>query len=345
MSSFSAPSNPGPGQPVYIAVQPKPSLLARLVGLITWLGIALFVLAVIFALTSPDSFSQDPDNKLEERYHSLAKDGVNKVAVIEIDGVIEDGEAVKKQVDKVLADPKVKAVVLRVDSPGGTVTGSDFMYHHLRKLSIDRNMPFVVSMGGLAASGGYYVSMACGTKENVIFAEPTTWTGSIGVLIPHYNIAGLMEKWEVEDDTIKSAPLKGIGSITRKMTPEEKAVFEELVKESFDRFKGIVKSGRPKLTDDQLKKATTGQVFTTKQALELGLVDKQGFVEDAIARAMELASLDAATTKAVKYHRPKSLADTLVGASAAAQKSEVQALLDLATPKAYYLFSWPNSGK
>lgn len=347
MSTFAAPSNPGPGQPVYIAVpmQQKPSVLARLFTLITWLGVGLFLLMIVVAVTNPDSLSPDPDNKLEERYHSLAKEGVNKIAVIEIEGVIEDGEQLKKQVDKVLADPKVKAVVLRVDSPGGTVTGSDFMYHHLRKLSVEKKLPFVVSMGGLAASGGYYVSMACGTAENVIYAEPTTWTGSIGVLIPHYNVAGLMEKWQIEDDTIKSRPLKGIGSITRKMTEDERKVFVELVKESFDRFKGIVKSGRPKLTDQQMDEATTGQVFTTKQALALGLVDKEGFVEDAIARAMELAQLDAATTKAVKYHRPKSFVDALAGASASAKNSEMKMLRELTSPKAYYLFSWPGAAE
>jgi len=343
------PAVPGPlepGQPVYVPVPmyPKPSVLARIFTLISWLIGGIFVLTIIVALMNPDSLSADPDNKLEERYHSLNKEGANKIAVIEVDGVIEDGELVKKQIDKVKADTKVKAIVLRVDSPGGTVTGSDFIYHHLKLVAEERKLPIVVSMGGLAASGGYYVSMACGKTENVIFAEPTTWTGSIGVLIPHYNVAGLMEKWQIEDDTIKSRPLKGLGSITRKMTEDERKVFVELVNESFTRFKEIVKSGRPKLTDPKkLDDATTGQVFTTKQAIDLGLVDKEGFVEDAINRALELAQLEAGSTKVVKYHRPKSFVDALAGASASSNQSELKMLRNLTSPRAYYLFTWPNA--
>jgi protease-4 len=341
-----SPAIPGPlepGQPVYVPVPmyPKPSVLARVLTVIGWLAFGFFALMIVVTLMNPDSLSADPENKLEERYHSLNKEGTNKIAVIEVDGVIEDGELVKKQIDKVKNDPKVMAIVLRVDSPGGTVTGSDFIYHHLKKVAEERKLPVVVSMGGLAASGGYYVSMACGKTENVIFAEPTTWTGSIGVLIPHYNIAGLMEKWQIEDDTIKSRPLKGLGSITRKMTEDERKVFVELVKESFDRFKGIVKSGRPKLTDKQMDDATTGQVFTTKQAIDLGLVDKEGFVEDAIARALELAQLEAGATKVVKYHRPKSFVDALAGASASSNHGELKVLRDLTSPRAYYLFTWP----
>jgi protease-4 len=344
MSMSATPNSPGPGQPVYVPVPmyPQPSLLARIFSVIKWLVIGFFVLAVIAAIYNPSTLSGDSENKLEERYHSLNKEGTNKIAVIEVDGVIEDGEHVKKQIDKVIADKSVKAVVLRVDSPGGRVTGSDYIFHHLKKLRTEHQMPMVVSMGGLAASGGYYVSMACGKEDNVIFAEPTTWTGSIGVVIPHYNIAGLMEKWEIEDDSIKSRPLKGIGSITRKMTEEERKVFTELVKESFDRFKGIVKEGRPKLTEQQMDDASTGQIFTTKQAIGLGIVDKEGFIEDAIARALELAKLDAAGTKVVKYHKPKSFADTLVGATAGSKSPELKILRDLTTPKALYLFTWPT---
>ena len=105
-------------------------------------------------------------------------------------------------------------------------------------------------MGGIAASGGYYISMAVGDTPDTIFAEPSTWTGSIGVLIPHYDVSGLLEKWNVTDDTIASNPLKLIGSPTRKTSPEiaekERAILQKLVDESFQDFKDIVKTGRPK---------------------------------------------------------------------------------------------------
>lgn len=345
MSTYPGPEQPAPGQPIYIPVpmQQRPSVLARLFTLLQWLAFGFFMLVVVTMMYAPSTLSSDPDNKLEERYVSLAKDGVNKVAIIEIDGTIMDGKEVKKQIDKIRADDAVKALVLRIDSPGGTVTGSDYIYHHVKQLVADRKLPIVVSMGALAASGGYYSAMACGKQDDVIYAEPTTWTGSIGVIIPHYSVAGLMDKLAIEDDSIKSAPLKGVGSPTKPMTPEERQVLETLVKESFERFKSIVKSGRPKLTDDQMKKATTGQVFTTKQALELGLVDKEGFLEDAVERSLQLASLDKATTKVVKYHKPTTVVDALLGASAAvSQPNQLQQLLDLSTPRAYYLFAFPQ---
>ena len=109
---------------------------------------------------------------------------------------------------------------MRVDSPGGTITGSNYLYHLLNELAKEKKIKLVVSMGGMAASGGYYISMAVGDTPDTIFAEPTTWTGSIGVVIPHYDISELLEKWNVTDDSIVSNPLKLIGSPTRKVSPE-----------------------------------------------------------------------------------------------------------------------------
>jgi len=349
MSTYPESGSPNPDKPreifIPVPMAPKPGPIARLFTLLQWIGVIFFTIVFLGVIFNPGSLGGDSENKLEERYHSLNKEGSFKVAIIEVDGTIMDGDVVKKQLDKIRADPKVKALVLRVNSPGGTVTASDYIYHHVRKLVDEQKLPLVVSMGGLAASGGYYVSMACGTNENVIYAEPTTWTGSIGVIIPHYNVAGLMEKWQIEEDSIKSGPLKQIGSPTKRMTAEERAVLETLVKESFARFKEIVLSGRPKLKgkDDQIAKATTGQIFTTKQAIDLGLVDKEGFIEDAIDRAIQLASLDKATTKVVRYNRPKTLADALIGAKTPPRSVELQMLLDLTTPRAYYLFAWPGT--
>ena len=109
----------------------------------------------------------------------------------------------------------LKALVVRINSPGGSISGSDYIYHHLRELNEKTQIPIVVSMGALAASGGYYASMAVGGTRDTIFAEPTTWTGSIGVIIPHYNIAGLMKEVGVVEDSIASHRLKEMGSLTR----------------------------------------------------------------------------------------------------------------------------------
>jgi len=285
---------------------------------------------------------------LEESHFSGTRFATDKIAILRIEGLITDGEGYeKKQIETILDDKRVKAIVLRVNSPGGTVSGSDFIYHHLTELRDEKQIPLVVSMGAICASGGYYVSMAVGDTPESIFAEPTTWTGSIGVIIPHYDVSGLLEEWHIQEDSIKSHPLKQLGSITQPMSEEERAILQSLVNDSFARFKEIVKSGRPHFRDDEaaLDEVATGAVFSTNQSLENGLVDREGFLEDAIDRAAELAGLDADDVNVVEYKRRLGLMDTLF------LKSDLRPaslgwheLLERATPRAYYLFSWlPNA--
>src|SRR5688572_27226379 len=193
-----------------------------------------------------------PEDMPEEKYHSLEKHAGKKIAIIDISGAIYDEEDgfVKKQIDRVRDDPDVVAVVARINSPGGTVTGSDYIYHHLRELVENRKIPLVVSMGSICASGGYYVAMAAGSQPDAIFAEPTTWTGSIGVIIPHFDLSGTISELRIKDDSIASGPLKQMGSPTRPMTEQERKLLQELVNDGFGRFKEIVLSGRPKFKDD-----------------------------------------------------------------------------------------------
>ena len=344
------PNNPGGGMyvPANWANEPPrrgPSLIGRLfmgmlmlaaMCLIPFIGLVLLV-AVIGSMAGESS------DGVQERFHSLSKTATDKVAIISVEGVIIDNEGfVKRQIDQVREDKSVKAVVLRVDSPGGSVSASDYLYHHLKKLVEDRDIPLVVSMGSLAASGGYYVSMAVGDQEDSIFVEPTTWTGSIGVIIPHYDVAGLMARFDVVDDSIMSAPLKDIGSPTKPMTPEERAVLQGLVDSAFARFKDIVRAGRPALADDDatLEKVTTGQVFTAEQALADGLADREGFIEEAILRAIELANLTADSAKVVKYRDSGDIWSLLSAKSAGGRAtSGVSALAELASPRPYYLFT------
>lgn len=310
-------------------------LLLVVVGFV---GMAVLGLIGLKAL-----ISVAPDSGVQEKYHSLERLATDKVAIITLEGAILDGDGfVKKQIDRVRDDEHVKAIVLRVNSPGGTVTGSDYLYHHLSKLSRERGLPLVVSMGGIAASGGYYVSMAVGDTPDTVFAEPTTWTGSIGVVIPHYNLAGLLEKWNVEEDSIKSHRLKQMGSPTKPMTEEERTIFQALVDDSFGRFKEIIKSGRPAFRQNEaaLEAVATGQVFTTRQALAHGLVDKEGFLEEAIDRAIALAGLDKGSTKVVEYQDSLGLLNLMLGARAQTATADLAALLDLTAPRAYYLCTW-----
>ncbi len=301
------------------------------------LNVMLFAVAGLAGLTSLDA-----DRKVQEKFHSHQKSARSKVAIISLKGVIINGEGfVKHQIDRALEDRDVKAVVLRVDSPGGTVTGSDYIYHHLRQLAEKKHM--VVSMGGLAASGGYYVSMAAGDTPDTVFAEPTTWTGSIGVMIPHYDLSELLQKkLGIKEDSVVSHRLKNMGSLARPMTTEEREIFRELVDESFTHFKDVVKAGRPKFRKDPnaLEILATGQVYTAQQALQNGLVDKVGFIEEAIDRAIELAKLDKDDVKVVEYKRTPNLADVLLGTEVRGQQFDLATMLEMTAPRAYYLCTW-----
>ena len=332
-------------QPQPIIIRQGSGLLWGIVALVGWLGLMIAGLIIMIQWFAISVASSDGGSNIDEKYFSGSKSASDKIAVISIEGVIMEGDGfVKQQIDHVREDDNVKAIVVRVDSPGGTVTGSDFIYHHLKKLKNEKKVPLVVSMGSMAASGGYYVSMAVEDQENSIYAEPTTTTGSIGVIIPHYNVAGLMKKYDVVDDSIASHERKQMLSMTRELSPEHRTIIQSYVNESFGRFKDIVKSGRPAFRKDgeALDVLATGEIFSADQALKSGLVDKIGFIEEAIDRALELAKLQKDTTKVVKFKKPASLLGSIGAAEAQAKLNEmnnVAGLLELSTPRAFYLWS------
>ncbi|NOZ40800.1 MAG: signal peptide peptidase SppA [Planctomycetes bacterium] len=332
-----------------IIVQQQASALGRY-GKFVLILLGMSVMA-LFGLTSAYQSYFSPPGGPQEKYHSLIKTAQEKIAIVDVSGTIMEGDGfVKKQLDFIREDEDVVAIVLRVDSPGGTVTGSDYLYHHIRKLCEDRDLPLVVSMGSICASGGYYLAMAVGDEEDAIFAEPTTWTGSIGVVIPHYDFSGLLENWDIKDDSIASHKYKLMGSPTRSLNEEqraeERALFQELVNLSFEGFKDIVRSGRPKFRADDaaLDAIATGQIFTAKQARDKGLVDKIGFIEDAIERAAELAGRDLDSVRCVKYDEPTPSLATLLSSAKSNPPSllgaDLRSFLDMTAPRAYYLCTW-----
>jgi len=304
--------------------------------------------AMLAAIGSAAAFSQyfQRDDRIVEKWHSLSKSASAKVAIMSVTGAIMGGDGfARAQIDRIAEDEDVRAIVLRVDSPGGTVSGSDEIHHRLSKLVKERDLPVVVSMGGLAASGGYYVAMANGGRDDVVFAEPATLTGSIGVIIPHFDLSQLAKRFDVKDDSVTSGPLKEMLSPTKDRSPElaerERKILQSLVDDMFARFKEIVRAGRPKLDAAAVDAAATGQVFTANQALAAGLVDRIGFLEDAVARAVELASLTPETARVVKYSKPKGLLDEVLGGeSSAAGRVSLEAFAELTTPRAWYLCSW-----
>ena len=309
-------------------------------GLISSVMLNVMLMALLGITTA------EGETRVEEKFFSHNRDATDKVAIFSIEGTILSGEGFfKKQIDHArqdIEDGDLKAIVVRVDSPGGTISGSDYMLYHLRKLAEDTRVPLVVSMGPIAASGGYYVSMCVGDEPDTIYAEPSTWTGSIGVVIPHFNVAELMQKWGIQDDAVASDPLKTMGSIARKMTPQEREIFQELVDQGFTQFKDAIQQGRPTFRKDPaaLDKLATGQIFTARQALDNGLIDKIGFIDDAIERAIELAGLDKENVRVVRYEQELQLSDMLFGQSRVQPSFDLAALLEAATPRAYYLCTW-----
>lgn len=330
--------HPAP-QPIIIQHNSSGSILWRIAAAIGWLGL-LFCIPIILVQAVSSANYYNTTEGVDEKFHSGSKTASDKIAVINVKGVIMEGEGyVRKQIDLVREDKNVKAVVVRVDSPGGTVTGSDYILHHLKKLKEERDIPLVVSMGSIATSGGYYVAMAVGEQEDSIFAEPTTTTGSIGVIIPHYDLSALMKDLKIEDDSIMSHPRKQMLSMTRDMPEEHREILQEYVTQAFTRFKEIVMDGRPeyKKHPEKLDELATGEIFTAGQALDSGLVDKIGFVEEAIERAAELAGIDAEKTRIVTFKEPVALFDLGLAQGRALSWDK---MLELSAPKAYYLSSY-----
>lgn len=332
---YDQPPPPQPSPP-----PPRPSFWRRLftvIMLVVFTGSVLLNIALIGAV---GLLYGDFEDRVREKTISGELTAPDKVAVISLDGVLLEAEGFfKRQIDRARKDHTVKAVVLRVESPGGTIAASDELYHLLRGLAEERKIPIVVSMGSIAASGGYYVSMAVGDAPDTIFAEPATWTGSIGVIIPHYNLGDLLEKVGVKEDSVASDRLKHMGTFTRPMTEEERKIFQTLVEESFAQFKDVIRAGRPKFRRDPkaLDRLATGQIYSANQAKTQGLVDRIGFLDDAVKRAIELARLSPANVHVVRYRREVDLLGALLQSNA--RVPDMASLLQSATPQAYYLYT------
>jgi protease IV len=211
--------------------------------------------------------------------------GDEAVGIVEVKGVIVDGEETIRQLREMKQDERVKAVVLRVESPGGVVGPSQEIYSEVKKLAREKKV--VVSMGSVAASGGYYVA----APATVIFANPGTMTGSIGVLMKFSNVEGLMDKVGMKAFTIKSGKFKDAGSPVRPMSPEERALLQGVIDNTHAQFVASVAEGR-KLPIEQVRRIADGRILTGEQALALKLVDKLGTQQDAIEEAGRLAGIE-----------------------------------------------------
>lgn len=220
------------------------------------------------------------------------------VGVIEIHGVIDNDEETIDIIRRFAKAEHIRAVVLRVDSPGGAVTPSQEIYRELLRLRDKK--PLVASLGDVAASGGYYIASAC----NTIVANPGTITGSIGVIMGTvYNVQGLLEKLGIKGTVIKAGTYKDIGSPIRDMTPEERQILKDMLDDVHRQFIAAVAAGR-KMDEAVVRTLADGRVYSGEQAKQLGLVDQLGNFQDAIALAAQEAGI-VGEPRLVRAHAPK----------------------------------------
>lgn len=207
-----------------------------------------------------------------------------KVAVVRIEGPIIDSKNAVDEIKGYIKDQSIKAIVLRVDSPGGAVAPSQEIYEEVRKAVSKKKV--IVSMGSVAASGGYYIA----SPATRIVSNPGTLTGSIGVIMEIPNIEGLLNKIGVKTEVIKSGKHKDIASVFKGMSKEERIILQGVLDDVHEQFIKAVAEGRKMLPDD-VKKLADGRIFTGKQAVAVGLVDELGNLEDAIQVAAKLAGI------------------------------------------------------
>jgi protease-4 len=337
-----------------------------------WASISFNVLILIVIFTA-FTFS-DGETPLHHRHHSGQKGAHDKIALIRIDGVLFEGltSYAQKQIEEAAQDTQVKAVVVRINSPGGTITASDDLHKRLTDLRSGNSQkktspkPLVASMASIAASGGYYIAM----PAPHVVAERTTITGSIGVYASFLNVADLADEHGVHMEIIKAGAVKDSGSMFHHMTPQERKIWQDMVDQAYHQFVGVVEEGRPKLKgkvtqeivikeeipasgdkgkslldgNGQPKKVpftrirADGGIFTADQAKQYGLIDEIGYLEDAIKEAKKLAGLGE-SYEVISYDRPHSFASLFLGDEVRQSSKELdfQSLGHAATPRLWFL--------
>jgi protease IV len=280
-----------------------------------WVALLLLLLAAGCITVKVNLF--EDDKPLKEQV--VSGQGRDKILLVDLSGLMLETarrgiwsllgktvgpSRVKEELEKARKDQGIKAVVLRIDSPGGAVSAADMIYHEVTQFKQERQVPVVACLMSLAASGGYYAALAA----DEIVAHPTTLTGSIGVVAMKFNLRGLMNKVGVEQDTVKSGPWKDFWSPFKPATEAEKQMMQAIIDDFHRRFVEVVEHNR-KLSRKEVGKVADGRVLTASQALDLQLVDRVGYLGDALQAAKKRAGL--AEAKVVLYSRPDTYRPTV----------------------------------
>ncbi|MGD0652226.1 MAG: signal peptide peptidase SppA [Verrucomicrobiia bacterium] len=304
--------------PPLIAPQPKRTgwivysvIVTFLLFLAVLAGFVLF--ALVFGGGDRTAGLEARRVKYEERYLQGDAGARNKIAVVYLTGVISEADGmtsdqgivgdIKDQIDQALEDKRVKAIILRINSPGGEVVASDEIYRAVA--AAREKKPVVASMETVGASGAYYAAMGA----SYVMATDLTITGSIGVILQSFTFSGLMDKVGVKSYTFKSGEYKDILNPTREPTPAESNLVQNLIMEVYDKFIGIVAKERKMDVEELRSGLADGRILSGKQAKEAGFVDGLGYFDDAVEKAKELANIREA--RVIRYMAPFSLRNLL----------------------------------
>jgi protease-4 len=267
-----------------------------------WIAVVIaLVLAIIsvFAGTSAEDKMEEKiaDQYLEKfnpfnRYSEEVLEGTNpnqRIMIINVDGVIADGDqyqTIMSDLNTAREDDTIKGIIMRVNSPGGSVYNSEQIHNYIKKVQEERKIPVYTVMETMAASGGYYIS----APTDRIYASNETFTGSIGVIMQSYSLQGLFEKYGIKEQNITTGKMKDAGSAGKDMTDEQKQYFQDLADSAFSRFVKVVADGRS-MSESDVKKLADGRVYDGSQAVKNGLVDEIGDLEKALEDMTEEANL------------------------------------------------------
>lgn len=276
-----------------------------------------------------------------------------KILVLDVTGVIGAGggglfsreanpiSTVHSRLGKAAGDPLVRGVILRIDSPGGEATASDIINHEILRFREQSGIPVVALAMGTAASGGYYVAAGC----DAILAHPSTITGSIGVISIFPGVGGLLDKLGIDVTVVKSGEMKDAGSPFKEMSEQERSVFQAVIDELHQKFLDAVLASRQgAVSREELEQLADGRILTARQALDQGLIDGIGYIDDAVDEVLKRAGLRAARVVGYTYY-PRTRSDLYAAGSAAAprfDRSRIRDLLPSLPGGFYYLWLPPG---
>lgn len=330
---------PEAAQPqIVVNVPPQPGFLSS--WFVRILGSFLLMSVILnFALISTQAQLAQFESGTGETFVSGDREAKDRIAIIELEGTIMPPftSRIIDHIEKATEDDTIKGVVLSIDSPGGLVADSHQIYHRMKELA--EKKPIYVSMKRIAASGGVYAAMGIG-EGGKIFAEPTTWTGSIGVIIPRYDLSGVAEKFGVNSDSLTRGEFKDSLNPFRELNDREMEVWDAIIDDSYDRFVSIVAEGRAELDEETVReKLATGQVFTANQAVENGLIDAIAYEEEVIETLQ--ADLNLNSARVFKYsYTPTPLEILLSGVESRDPEVMWRKAMEATVPKAMYYCTW-----